>query len=339
MRDKIYEVAQKTLINCMHERFEDCPWREQGLYNMDSRNQMLCTYYAFSEYDFVRSNLILMSKGLREDGLLTICFPTDFKRAIPSFTLAYIIQTAEYYRYSKDVNTIRACFPCIKTIMDGFVHRIDETGLLPNFDEAQEYWNFYEWRTGLDGETYQGEVYDVCLNVLTSLALDYFMELCNVLGEEVADYRRIKTELNACIVERFWDKKVLLFCTCLGHDIPFSVLANAWAYLCGATDGLDTSKILEIIQENGTKHGDMEIIPTTLSMNTFRYEALLKESKETYKDFILQDIDSTYLGMLMQGATSFWETIDGERAFGGAGSLCHGWSAMPIYYYELLCGE
>ena len=37
--------------------------------------------------------------------------------------------------------------------------------------------------------------------------------------------------------------------------------------------------------------------------------------------------------MLDQGATSVWETIDGGFAFEKAGSLCHGWSAVPIYIY------
>ena len=37
--------------------------------------------------------------------------------------------------------------------------------------------------------------------------------------------------------------------------------------------------------------------------------------------------------MLRQGATSFWETRHGEADFAGAGSLCHGWSAIPAYFY------
>jgi hypothetical protein len=40
--------------------------------------------------------------------------------------------------------------------------------------------------------------------------------------------------------------------------------------------------------------------------------------------------------MLENGATSFWETIEGEAAFDKAGSLCHGWSALPVYYYNIL---
>ena len=44
----------------------------------------------------------------------------------------------------------------------------------------------------------------------------------------------------------------------------------------------------------------------------------------------------SYGYMLREGATSFWETICGADDFGDAGSLCHGWSALPVYYYETL---
>ena len=37
--------------------------------------------------------------------------------------------------------------------------------------------------------------------------------------------------------------------------------------------------------------------------------------------------------MLFNGATTFWETLEGADAFHRAGSLCHGWSAVPVYFY------
>jgi hypothetical protein len=43
--------------------------------------------------------------------------------------------------------------------------------------------------------------------------------------------------------------------------------------------------------------------------------------------------------MLEMGATTFWETEKGCEDQGHTGSLCHGWAAMPIYYYTLLNGE
>ena len=44
--------------------------------------------------------------------------------------------------------------------------------------------------------------------------------------------------------------------------------------------------------------------------------------------------------MLFAGATSFWETDAGAWDFERAGSLCHGWSAVPIYlYYRYVLGR
>ena len=33
------------------------------------------------------------------------------------------------------------------------------------------------------------------------------------------------------------------------------------------------------------------------------------------------------------GGLTFWETDLGGNDFNGAESLCHGWAAIPIYFY------
>ena len=40
--------------------------------------------------------------------------------------------------------------------------------------------------------------------------------------------------------------------------------------------------------------------------------------------------------MVELGLGTVWETEQGEADFHNAGSLCHGWSALPIYYYHIL---
>jgi hypothetical protein len=40
--------------------------------------------------------------------------------------------------------------------------------------------------------------------------------------------------------------------------------------------------------------------------------------------------------MVEYGVGTVWETELGESDFDNAGSLCHGWSALPIYYYHIL---
>jgi hypothetical protein len=77
LREKIRNTAIHTLQCCMHEHYEDCPWREQALYTLDSRNQMLAGYEVFKDKnaEFVRANLDLISRGVRKDGILALCYP------------------------------------------------------------------------------------------------------------------------------------------------------------------------------------------------------------------------------------------------------------------------
>lgn len=72
------------------------------MYALDSRNQMLCGYYAFGEYEFARASLELMCNALGADGYMPICFPMNFALKIPSFSLHFFTQMREYIEYSGD---------------------------------------------------------------------------------------------------------------------------------------------------------------------------------------------------------------------------------------------
>ena len=106
-------------------------------------------------------------------------------------------------------------------------------------------------------------------------------------------------------------------------------ISSALAILCGASKDKSVEVAKTLV--NGKIQGK-----ATLSMKAFKYDALLKIDKNGYKKLVLEDIDQTYKKMLDFGATSFWETELGAEDFEGAGSLCHGWSAMPVYYYNIL---
>ena len=106
-------------------------------------------------------------------------------------------------------------------------------------------------------------------------------------------------------------------------------LLQAYAILTGVADGLRAERLCEKLTSGN-------LVRCTLSMLPFKYDALLQVNEKRYKAFVLSDIDGNYSYMLEQGATSFWETLLGVADFGGAGSLCHGWAAAPIYYYHKL---
>lgn len=315
---KIYDVSVQTLRLCMHHHYEDCPWREQALYVLDSRNQMLCSYYAFKEFDYQRANLVFMSKGLRNDGMLPICFPSEGYRAIPFFSIMFPVSVAEYVENTGDCSIIEEVLPTVEAIFNAFISKIDDKGIIENFS-PDKYWNFYEWTDGLvnyDSDRQIGK-YDAIIN----LALLYAIIRCKNLLNLNFDSNKLKDSIN----KHFYNSDNGLYFTSNKDKEHFSSLTNALAVLVGLGD----DRII-----NNLKYGK-NLIPATLSMKCFVYDALLK-ADEHNSEFVLEDIRTIYKKMLDSGATTFWETEKGWADFNGAGSLCHGWSALPIYYLRKL---
>lgn len=107
------------------------------------------------------------------------------------------------------------------------------------------------------------------------------------------------------------------------------MLGNALAILCGAADKQNEECICEAIVSSN-------LTPASLSMNVFKYEALMAHDTEKYSDYILSEIREIYKKMLDAGSTTVWETAGGSVDFENAGSLCHGWSAVPVYIFHKL---
>ena len=331
LRNRIYNVSVKTLHSCMHEHYEDCPWREQALYQIDSRNEMLCTYYAFHDYKFARANLVLMTQGVRPDGLFTICFPAGQDFPIPSFSMIYPVQVYEYICHSGDTSILAETFETIERVMDAFIRRIDKAkNLLADF--PYPYWNFYEWSNGSDNadqitrkaNDYYPKKYSLILNAEFLFVLGYYKKLCKMFGKSfVFD----ETKMREAIKETFYDEERGLFRATDIDEPYYTTLGNSYAILVGLGGRELADKLIE----------GKGIVPITLSMNVYLYDALLSLDKK-YKEFIVADLDKKYSRMLDKGATTFWETELGAQDQEHTGSLCHGWAAMPIYYYTLLNG-
>ena len=361
LRRKIYDISVRTLRLCMHEHYEDCPWREQALYTTDSRNQILAGYYAFGETKFPRACFELMLRGVNEDGLLNLCFPAGAKIVIPFFNYTFFLELKEYLEHTGDTEFFALHERELCTLMDTHLARLGKDGLVRNFidpDNYFHYWNFYEWKPMLNGNVKNDvESEDAILNAFLSMAVRCMADILRALGktEEERRYRETADRINAAIRERFFDAGRKVFLAYRGKFEPcVSALANSVCVLCGAAEGLDTAEIERVLtafdwnkeravgvsnvlgaaEAECTAEG--EVIGCTLSMMTYQFDALLRLNREKYAPWILKQIDEIYFYMISCGATTFWETLVGESDFDFAGSLCHGWSAMPVYYYHIL---
>ena len=329
--NKIYSVGMDTLRLCMHEHYEDCPWREQGLYAMDSRVQMLCGYYAFKETDMPRESMRLLAKGQREDGLLEMCAPSYFKMTIPCFSLVFVNSLKEYLEHSNDTEFIKEILPTVDNIFKCFESQFTNDGLLANF-KGEKYWNFYEWTEGIDDWTSHVSD-DDCqapLQAMYIMAAEAYLELCekcsvkpfdNSLAEKIENIRKA--------AQRFWDNEKQAFRSCLNSKAPLTELVQA-QFICAR---IATEEQTDILLEKMTNPSEHNLCQITLSHCIYKYEALLAKP-EIYGKFVRNDIAKTWGDMLFSGATSFWETQRGAWDFDSAGSLCHGWSTIPIYIFH-----
>lgn len=326
LHNRIYEVGCDTLELCMHEHYEDCPWREQCLYAMDSRVQTLCGYYAFEEFEFPAAAFRLMARSLRDDALLELCPPGKVPLDIPSFTAVYVREILEYTQYSKDLSLAEDVFATLKTIVEGFAARISDNGLLPLY-VGKQYWNFYEWRDGLDNmDPIDGVVYDSPLNAFVYDAFLCFAQICDILNKSDIGikYLELAEKIKSAVNEMFWDAQNGAYRTRADRE-PEHILTQGLMLYTGITSDDKKEAVAARIMEK-------KYIPCSLSMSLYVYEALLQHS-ENNKQFVLKEIEEIWGKMLDCGCQTFWETEIGAADFDNAGSLCHGWSAVPVYLF------
>ena len=137
-------------------------------------------------------------------------------------------------------------------------------------------------------------------------------------------FERLRKTINTY----FYDERTGLYKTLIDSDHT-SQLAQALAVLTGIAISPQKCEAALLSPPD-----DMEKV--ALSTSQFKYEVLLKNKKNHL--FVLDEVRRIWGNMLYDGATTFYETEEGVKDV-LAGSLCHGWSAVPIYVYEKIFGS
>ncbi len=334
-----YEVARRTLHLCIHEHYEDTPWREQALYANDSRNQALTGYYTFGEYDVPRVSFDMLGKTFRDDGFQELCAPMLFDFTIPSFTIVWFLAVRDHLMFSGDVDAARKQLPAIHRAMTTYIDML-ENNLLP-CPQGNSFWQFYDWADGLNGcdtppwkkEGLNGKRFDAPLNIYFILALRAADEIFNACGEmAIAEqYRKQAILTHKAVNENFWVESQNLYQTYCGDYAITSHYAELTQALAILSEVADESKT--IILQDRLKQEDNGLVGTTLSQSLYKFEAILYKRDDWAND-VFSRIREDWGYMLYNGATNFWETLQGQSDFLYAGSLCHGWSAIPAYMFQ-----
>ncbi len=331
--NRIYETGRRTLYLSAHEHYEDCPWREQALYGMDSRNQILFGYGAFGEYAYPRANLMLIARSIQENGLIPLTAPAQMSITIPAFTAYWLIAIGENARAEYDEDFAKEILPYARKGLAALLAQEGENGLELFTDTP--YWNFHEWSEGLDG----GEIFrdapveaqgDACLTALTAIAAREIAALEHRTGN-AAEAERLEQAARRLeqALEGYYDPARGLYASYVksGARQGWHAYTQSLILCTGSVPQARTQALCTALKAP-LGHG---LVPATLSALQMQYAALIRYG---HLEYCLQEVREVFGGMLLQGATAYWETDKGEADFEDAGSLCHGWSAVCCWVLD-----
>jgi len=335
LTNKTHEIAARTLKLCMHEHYEDCPWREQALYAYDSRNQMLYGYYLWGNYKFAATSLSLLGNGMRPDGLLELCAPSHLDLTIPIFSMAWVAALAEYQLHSGDASLTIVFCNQIKAMIETILPLYKADIGLFACHEQDCHWPFYEWSSGLDG-TAAGSCFGfekgskdrihAGFNLYFYEMLNSYLEMLHWIGEDDRRLVEMKTKLAVAIHNNFWDADQKCYASKIvnekleGHHEHIQVMALY-------NKIVPENKVASVVKALT----DYMLVPISFSAMSYLVRALMEISPET-RTFTTKKLEETFHPLIFAGCTTLWETAFGASDFDNAGSLCHAWSSISVYF-------
>ena len=328
---KINEVSIDTLKLCMHEHYEDCPWREQGLYPYDSRNQILYGYHIWGNYDYAAACLDLLGKSYDGKRYLELTAPGYTTLTIPVFTMVWITELYEYYLYSGSSKLTNKWINQVDLIIDAaLAETVEDNPNLYHSGIGDKIWNFSEWNGKLSSLK---EHPQAPYNVYFVEAMRSAAKLHESLGNEArAQFLQEKADnLGKAIEEACYSSKNKYYNAVANQDdegyehiqaimlandlVPENKVTNLYiAFGIGKLKGIDFSALYYLVQA-------------------------MAKGDSWSRHFLLNYLRQILEPVVLSGATSLWETRQGADDFSLAGSLCHGWSSvMPYVCKHVLLG-
>jgi len=333
----VRDLAIHTLVCCMHDHYEDCPWREQSLYAYDSRNQILYGYYLWGNYDFVQASLDLLAGNYFEDiGYLALCAPSDDKLTIPAFTYVWVVEVAEFVLFSGRVEFFKKHASLIDDILWKAIQRPEEDypGLFSPADPDKvwkqgtegQVWNFYEWCHELANDQ---QLPQALYNAYLLEAIQSAIKLHEWAGNTKAadDYRPYVEMIANALNKYFWDEEKSCYLEFLADHRPdqrrYEHVQVIMLWL-GVVPEERRARVVGTILE-----GDLE--KCSFSSMLYFVLAMMQQSAETRR-VAEERLREAFEPILRKDATTIWELPCGGNTGRFGGSLCHGWSGIPAYY-------
>ncbi|KAH7349064.1 Six-hairpin glycosidase-like protein [Pyrenochaeta sp. MPI-SDFR-AT-0127] len=348
----LWTVSLRTLENCMHDCYEDCPFYEQLQYAMDTRSSALFTYCVSGDDRLARQAIIQLHNSFQPViGLTASRAPSHHLQIIPNFSLFWVCMLTDHYEYFGDADFVKNFLSVGHAVLDTFRRRIDiSTGLVRGV-EAQDQWDFVDWTDawkpfGIPPAARRSG-FQTFTNCLYAYTLKRVAVLLAALGNEtlVAEYVSRADSVVEAILEHCFDGE--FFTDGLARQAEptdYSQHCQVWAVLCGAvapesgsallTKSLtfaipiaEASPLPEHVNANSLSSvKNRAFTPVSTAMSFYSLRALSSVGGKDY-DTHFSRFWGPWRSQLAQNLTTWVEDDVSQR------SDCHAWGSLPLYEF------
>ncbi len=315
--NKVWDTAAYTFhLNC-REMFLDGIKRDRWVWSADAYQSLFVNRYLFRD------------EKIEERTLVALGGKAPFRRhinTIMDYTFFWFMSLYEHYRDYGNKEFLSRIRPQMEEIMTFCLSRTDSDGFMRGIPGD---WIFIDWaemdKTGA-----------LCAEqILYGAALEAYAKICEVLEVPDRDTGEKARQLQKAIVEKFWDAEKGAFIDSYESGRRYvSRQSNilAWLYLPCSEEQKQSIYQNVILNE--------AVAPITTPYFTF-YENQV-HCLAGNSAFLEENIREYYGSMLAGGATTLYEQYDprdqGAEHYAMYGrpfekSLCHAWSASPIYLF------
>ena len=312
---KIWKTAWRTLRNSSVESFID-PYYEQLQYIGDTRIEALISIVVDGDDRLMRKAIEMFDNSRLPNGLTQSRYPSYIVQVIPTYSLLWINMLHDYFMYKDDDEFLKRFIPGIKTVLDWWIAKIDETGM----PTGMEWWNFTDWSPGFRNGIPPGadDGYSACVALQLVKALQNGEELLKSLGdpETAQKYTTLEKRIIKSVIEHCFVPQLGMIAETPEKKL-FSQHTNILAILTNTIPVEAQETLMEKILN------DKSLIQTTLYYKFYLFNALQKVGMGNKYLGLLDN----WINQLNQGLTTFAETDIDPR------SECHAWSASPNYHF------
>jgi alpha-L-rhamnosidase len=206
----IWDIGWRTARLDAHDTYMDTPYWERLQYVGDTRIQAMISYSVAGDDRLARQAIVAFNHSRIPDGLTQSRYPSSLVQMIPTFSLMWVGMVHDFWQYRADDGFVRAQLPGIRTVLDWFMARQRNDGLL----EKIPWWPFVDWgKDFVDGVPEQDE--DGGSSVITLQfveALRYGAELEETYGDKhfAEIYRRAADRAVSAIWKSCWNEQFQL---------------------------------------------------------------------------------------------------------------------------------